>query len=293
MTGAVGRKLGATAIALAVALAAAGVGAMPDTAQAKPPLPVDLELVLAVDVSGSIDDEEAALQRKGYVGALQHPEVIAAVRSGMLRRIAVTYFEWAGNGWQQNVMGWHLIEDRLSSRAFAAALAASPIGTGPWTSISSAIDYAVPLFAANRFEGTRRVIDMSGDGPNNMGRLAPAARDEAVARGIIINGLPIMNDRPNISRFPMPNLDLYYRNCVIGGPGAFIVIANDFKDFARAIRRKLVLEIAGRSGADGPLAPGAGRTAQAADGIPPVPGRGWVPPCDEGERRFRGIIWDE
>jgi hypothetical protein len=264
----------------------AALAALPAPASAA--LPVDLELVLAVDVSGSIDEEEANLQRDGYVAAIADPRVVAAIRSGMLGRIAVTYFEWAGEGWQSPVIGWRLIRDAASARAFAAELTATPINVGPWTSIGSAVDYAVPLFAANDFEGTRRVIDISGDGPNNSGRMAPAARDNAVRKGVIINGLPIMNDRFNISRPPLPHLDLYYKKCVIGGPGAFIVVAQNFGDFARAIRRKLILEIAGLSPATTARSlPGNGRARLirvASDA---------APPCDIGEQRFRGLIWDQ
>ncbi|MPY71812.1 MAG: DUF1194 domain-containing protein [Alphaproteobacteria bacterium] len=283
------RRLLAFAAALMLCLSpAAGTAA----AQAAPARAVDLELVLAVDVSGSIDEGEAALQRQGYVDAFRHPDVIAAIRSGMLRRIAVAYFEWAGEGWQTPVLDWTVIETDADARAFADRLADAPVGTGPWTSISSAIDFAVPMFDANGVEGTRRVIDVSGDGTNNTGRPVPAARDEAVARGIVINGLPIMNDRLNVSRPPMPNLDLYFRNCVIGGPGAFVVTAADFRAFGEAIRRKLVLEIAG-------IVPPAGRLAQRAPGhaqFPPggsdADGRRWTPPCDFGERRFHGLIED-
>lgn len=242
-------------------------------------MPVDLELVLAADVSGSIDPEEARLQRDGYVKAIADPGVVAAIRSGMLGRIAVSYMEWAGEGWQRNIIGWRMIHDQAGAEGFAAELAKAPITVGPWTSISAAIDFARPMFTGNRFEGARRVIDISGDGPNNTGRLAPAARDDAVRRGFIINGLPIVNDRFNISRAPLPDLDLYYKNCVIGGPGAFMVVAKNFADFARAIRRKLILEIAAT---DKPpprlLIRAAARVA---------------PPCDIGERRFRAIQRDE
>ncbi len=256
-------------------------------------VPVDLELILAVDVSGSIDEAEAALQREGYVKAIAHPDIVAAIRGGMLGRIAVTYFEWSGVGWQEKVLDWTLIKDPASARAFSQALARAPIDSGPWTSISGAIDFAVPMFEANGYEGTRRVIDISGDGPNNVGGYVPQARDRAVARGIIINGLPIMNDRPNYVRLPMPNLDLYYRNCVIGGPGAFIVVTHDFKAFATAIRRKLVLEIAARSLPDGQLAQGPRRLALFHHRFPLSAPRDWIPPCDEGERRFQGVRFDE
>lgn len=257
-------------------------------AQARP-APVDLELILAVDVSGSIDAEEARLQRQGYVNAIADPEIVRAIMSGMLGRVAVTYFEWAGDGWQVPVLPWTLIDGPQTAQAFAAKLAAAPLGAGPWTSISDAIRTATPMFDVNQFEGTRRIIDISGDGPNNTGGSVVAERDIAVANHITINGLPIINDRFNVSRAPMPNLDLYYRHCVIGGPGAFIVVAHGFKSFAQAIRRKLILEIAAKrpdGSAVALVATGLAQSGQA-------PGRSWVPPCDEGERRFRGIINDE
>ncbi len=252
------------------------------------PVPVDLELALAIDVSGSIDQDEAQLQRQGYVDAITDPEVIGAIKSGIFGRIAVTYFEWAGEGYQEKVVDWSVIDGPESARAFAAKLSAAPVGTGPWTSISDGINFGARLFPGNGFEGTRRIIDISGDGPNNTGTLVEQARDRAVAQGITINGLPIMNDRPSFNRLPMPNLDLYYRNCVIGGRGAFIVVAENFRTFARAIRRKMILEIAGDPGGQGPIK--ARGLAQAAPG--PAKGR-WVPPCDEGERRFRGWMGED
>jgi len=208
-------------------------------------VPVDLELVVAVDVSGSVDWQEAQLQRDGYVAAFRSPEVIKAIKGGILGKIAVTYVEWAGDGFQTTILPWTLIKDENGALEFADKLSKTDLESGPWTSISSLIDYAVPQFASNDFEGTRRVIDISGDGPNNTGRLVTNARDEAIRQGIIINGLPIINDRLQPSgRKQIADLDKYYTACVIGGPGAFIVIAHDFKDFARAARRKLVFEIA-------------------------------------------------
>jgi hypothetical protein len=275
------------AIAAALVLLLAGSVSAP--AQARP-VPVDLELILAVDVSGSIDEEEARLQRQGYVAAIADPEIVRAIMSGMLGRIAVTYFEWAGDTWQTPVIDWSLIDGPQTAQAFAAKLASAPLGAGPWTSISDAIRTATPMFDVNQFEGTRRIIDISGDGPNNTGGLVEPERDLAVANRITINGLPIINDRFNFSRAPMPNLDLYYRNCVIGGPGAFLVVAHGFKSFAKAIRRKLILEIAGRMPRKPPPRSIVSGLAQAAG--KPDKSR-WVPPCDEGERRFRGIIEDE
>ena len=213
-------------------------------------LPVDIELVLAVDVSGSIDPEEAALQRRGYVEALTHPDVVKAVRGGPFGRIAVTYMEWAGEHHQRIVVAWRLIEDGGSAADFAVELQAQPQHAERWTSISAAIDLSSDLFECNGFEGLRRVIDVSGDGYNNSGRPVGAARDEAVARGITINGLPILNGRPGPGGWPgATDLDAYYEANVIGGAGAFIVPAADFDAFATAIRTKLVREIADLPGA--------------------------------------------
>jgi hypothetical protein len=238
---------------------------------------VDLELALAIDVSGSIDDQEALLQREGYIAAFRHPKIIQAISGGYLRRIAVSYYEWAGFGHMKIIADWTVIHDTTSAHAFAEQLTLEPPQTARRTAISDAITFGVGFLEANRFDGTRRVLDISGDGPNNWGLLVTGARDAAVARGITINGLPIMNGRP--SRFgslPIDNLDLYYQNCVIGGPGAFLVVAEDFTDFAQAILRKLYLEIAGRA----PPAPTTGHH--------PAGGRA-APPCDIGERRWDDI----
>lgn len=258
---------------------------------------VDLELVLAVDVSGSIDEEEARLQRNGYVSAFRSPEVINAIRSGFKKRIAVTYFEWAGFDFQSPTIEWTVIFDEASAHAFAARLASIPIQTGPYTSISGAIDFAVPLFENNGFEGPRRVIDISGDGPNNSGRLVTLARQEALAKGITINGLPIINDRPSrFGRRPMPNLDLYYRKCVIGGPRAFLVVAENFQAFARAVRKKLILEIVGITPNGGQrVLSRNGRTAPVPKPLAPLlvsaDGRE-IPPCNIGESRRR-TWWED
>ena len=229
---------------------------------------VDLELVLAVDVSGSIDEGEAMLQRQGYIAAFRHPRVVSAIRRGPMGRIAVAYYEWAGFGHIKVINDWTIIEDAQSAQVFADRLGAVPYETARRTGISEAIDFAVPYFECNGFSGTRKVIDISGDGPNNWGRLVIHARDAAIAAGITINGLPVVNDRPSPRGTPpTPGLDLYYRNCVIGGVGAFMVVARDFDDFAGAVLRKLILEI---SGAAPParLVPAATRAA---------------PPCDVGD----------
>jgi len=239
--------------------------------------PVDLELALGVDVSGSVDDHEAMLQRQGYIAAFRHPDVIRAMEQGILGRIAVAYYEWAGYGHMRIISDWTLIDGAEAARAFAGSLELNPPETAYRTAISSAIDFAVTYFDVNDFEGTRRVVDISGDGANNWGGPVTLARDRAVLAGVIINGLPIVNDRPGPSGRPQTsNLDLYYENCVIGGPGAFIVIANSFQEFAEAVRRKLIMEIADLAPPDPPARLVAAQFA---------PER-VAPPCNVGERRW-------
>ncbi len=209
-------------------------------------IPVDLELVLAADISGSMDDVELALQRQGYLRALTSPRVIKAIRSGQHRRIAIAFVEWAGPHWQNVVAEWTLVYDAASAEAFASKIGESPLDNEARTSISTVIDFIAPMFAANGFKGTRRVIDISGDGPNNRGRSVIAARDEALALGLTINGLPIINDRESpYGRPPSGDLDIYYRDYVIGGPGAFMIPVTGMKNFAQAIAAKLIREIAG------------------------------------------------
>lgn len=239
--------------------------------------PVDLELALGIDVSGSVDDQEAILQRNGYIAAFRHPDVIRAIEEGMLGRIAVAYYEWAGYGHMRVIADWTQIENAKTANAFADLLTLNPPRTAHRTAIASAIDFAALWFDMNEFEGTRRVVDISGDGPNNWGEAVTGARDRAVEMGVTINGLPIVNDRPGPSGRPqIRNLDLYYRDCVIGGPGAFIVVASSFEEFAVAVRKKLIIEIAGLAPPDPParLIP-----AQL------LPER-VAPPCDVGERRW-------
>jgi len=214
--------------------------------------PVDLELVVAVDISRSVDDVEARLQRQGYIEAFQNPRVIEAIQAGIIGAIAVTYVEWAGADYQRTMIDWFLIRDGESAAEFAARIAALPRLSMGWTSISGAIDYCSLQFGT-AYQGVRRVIDVSGDGANNSGRAARLARDEAVAQGIVINGLPILNDRPNFGRPAERNLDTYYEEEVIGGPGSFLIAAEDFNAFGSAILSKLIREIA--------AAPGAARAA--------------------------------
>jgi hypothetical protein len=209
---------------------------------------VDLELVLAVDISNSMDLEEAALVRQGFIRAFRHPDVIDAIQRGRFGRIAVTYVEWGSDQYQRTKVDWAEVADAGNAAVFAEAVERSSLDIVEWTSISAAIAFGAQNFEGNGFRSERRIIDISGDGPNNQGTYVNLARDLAVADGIVINGLPIINDRPQVYGFPpFPDLDLYYQDCVIGGPGSFIVVADGFKDFARAILRKLVTEIAGRA----------------------------------------------
>lgn len=207
---------------------------------------VDLELVLAVDVSRSIDEREYELQRRGYADALRHPTVLQAIRATASGRIAVTLVEWSGSDFQKIVVPWMTISDSASADQFVARLVAEPRAYWGWTSISGAIDFCARLFG-NPFEGRRKVIDISGDGINNSGRSASTARDEALARGIAINGLVILSDSPppGARGMPQPPLDEFYRENVIGGPGAFVIAIDDFESLAYAMVNKLIKEIAG------------------------------------------------
>ena len=209
---------------------------------------VDLELVLAVDVSRSMDMDEQNLQRDGYVAAFRHKEVIDAIASGPNGRVAVSYVEWAGPSFQRTLVPWTVIDGEASAQAFADRLAKAPISREHGTSISHSLIYVGPSFEGNGFAGDRRVIDVSGDGPNNMGVPVTIARDPLVQAGITINGLPIMIKRAG-GFASIENLDIYYEDCVIGGTGAFLVPVTDIHKLASAIRRKLVLEIAARPGA--------------------------------------------
>ena len=209
---------------------------------------VDLQLVLAVDISRSMDQDEQTLQRAGYVAALRDPEVIRAIQGGPLGRIAISYVEWAGHGLQTVLVPWTLIDGAQSAALVADALAVQPLQRLRRTSISNALTFSAAHFETSGFQSARRVIDVSGDGPNNQGFGVVAARDAVVDQGITINGLPIMLKTGFPSGFfDVQDLDLYYEDCVIGGFGAFIVTVQDMTEFADAIRRKLILEIAGRT----------------------------------------------
>ena len=206
---------------------------------------VDLALVLAIDISRSVDEVEAALQRQGYIAALTNDKVIRAIGSGAIGRIGLAYVEWAGVNTQHTVVPWTTIRSADDAHKFAGAIAAAPVSSMSWTSISGAIDYSKRLLESSGYEAGRYVIDVSGDGRNNSGRPAELARDEAVAAGITINGLPIINDRANFGRPAEADLDQYYERAVIGGPGAFMILATSFEAFGSAILSKLIKEIAG------------------------------------------------
>jgi hypothetical protein len=199
----------------------------------------DLALVLAVDASGSVDHHRFELQKQGYVAAFRNPRVLQAIRSGLSQAIAVTMFQWTGPRLQIQVVPWMLIRDEASAEGFAAAIESAPRQLfGGGTSISGAIDYSRLLLAQNPFGAARRVIDVSGDGSNNSGRPVTSARDDAARAGVGVNGLPILSIEPD--------LDTYYRDFVIGGPGAFMVPAASYDTFADAILKKLITEIAER-----------------------------------------------
>jgi len=209
-------------------------------------IPVDVELVIAVDVSYSMDPDEQALQREGYILALTSKEFLQALRQGANGKIAIIYFEWAGQSDQKVIMPWRLIDGPEAADAVAAELARAPYRRASRTSISGALRFAKPLFEESGYKGLRRVIDVSGDGANNAGPLVVPMRDEVLAAGITINGLPIMLKRPFVGTMDIENLDVYYEDCVIGGPGAFVVPIREREKFIEATRTKLVLEIAGR-----------------------------------------------
>ena len=208
---------------------------------------VDAEVVLAVDVSYSMDPEEQELQREGYMAALTSREFLQALRQGMHGRIALTYVEWAGMHHRQIIVPWRMIDGPESADGFAADIGRARYTRASRTSISGALLFSAPLFEGSGYRGIRRVIDVSGDGVNNNGPLVTVTRDDVVAQGITINGLPILLKRPNASTMDIDQLDIYYEDCVIGGPGAFVIPIKERDQFKEAIRTKLVLEIAGRT----------------------------------------------
>lgn len=220
------------------------------------PTQVDLALVLAVDVSTSMDPDEQDLQRQGYVEAFRSSLVHDAIRNGMYGQIAVAYVEWAGvhaPRYQSLVVPWTILSGSSDAASFADRLAQTPVHRVAGTSISGAIDFSVALFWSGHVLASRRVIDISGDGSNNQGRLVTDARDEAVARGVTINGLPIMLKEPD--RRENAALDAYYRDCVIGGPGAFMIPVRARQQFLTETKAKIVREIAGTIAPSVPVQP--------------------------------------
>jgi hypothetical protein len=206
---------------------------------------VDLALALAIDISGSIDPDEARLQRQGYVEAFTDPVIIKAILGGNHGRIAVAYYEWSDSYVQKLLIDWTLLDSEVAIRGFAARLSSAPISIARRTSISGAIRYAIPMFGRSPYEADRKVLDISGDGSNNDGGLVTDLRHDALKERIVINGLPIMNDRPNPYGFPSEtDLDKYYLHCVTGGPRSFVEVAVNFEDFPRAVRKKLLQEVA-------------------------------------------------
>jgi len=209
---------------------------------------VDLLLVLAADVSRSVDASKFQLQREGYAAAVSNPRVLDAVRSGRNGRIGVIYIEWSGVGSQRVLIDWTTLSDAESAKAFGDRLLEAPRSFADRTSISGAIEFAMTQFARAPFEAVRKTIDISGDGTNNAGRDVTLARDEAVAKGVTINGLVILSATPlpwNPDHTNPPGgLDNYYRTNVVGGPGAFVLVAKDFSSFGEAIIEKMIAEVA-------------------------------------------------
>lgn len=226
-------------------LAAALLALLAPSSRAAAQVAVDVELVLAVDISYSMDFDELALQREGYITALTSKEFIDALRGGAHGKIALIYIEWAGTHEQTIVVPWTLIDGKAAADAFAAKLAAAPVRRTYRTSISGGLIFSAAQFGNGGFKGTRRVIDISGDGTNNQGALIEPTRDEIVAKGIIINGLPLQLKAPTGSMLDINNLHEYYEDCVIGGPGSFVVPVRSRDQFVNAVRQKLILEVSG------------------------------------------------
>jgi len=251
--------------------------------------PVDVELVLAVDVSLSMSPMELDIQRKGYAAALTDDRVLQAIADGGHGKIAVTYFEWAGVSSQHVIVPWTLIANRADAERVAAMLSAQPANSARRTSIAAALEFGADLFAESQYRGIKRVIDISGDGPNNQGEPVVSARDGVIGQGIVINGLPLMTTGGIIGAYSVADLDRYYSDCVIGGPGAFMIPINDWTQFPEAIRRKLVLELAG------PRSP-AWRAEMEIDSLPVILAQSTPPTdCMIGEKmwRDRSWMWDE
>jgi uncharacterized protein DUF1194 len=241
-------SLGAVFVACALAcdIAVAAPGQRSDVPDKPAAASVDIELVIAVDVSYSMDPDELAVQREGYAQAIVSKDFLQALKAGPNGKISMTYFEWSAASDQKIIIPWRLIDGPETADSVANEITNAPIRRGSRTSISGAIQFAMPLFADDPYRGLRRVIDISGDGPNNNGSPITPVRDEALGKGIVINGLPIMVKQPSLATTDIENLDWYYEDCVIGGPGSFVVAIRDRDKFKEAIRTKLLLEVAGR-----------------------------------------------
>lgn len=206
---------------------------------------VDVELLLSIDVSRSIEPEEYLIQRDGYVAALTHPQVVGAMLSGPYGRVALSVVEWAGATQQRVVVPWTLVASAEDAAAIAGQLANEQPVFWRRTSISAMLGFAASLFDNNGFTSQRQIIDVSGDGPNNDGPPVALARDAVLARGIVINGLPLLTRNISMRYFELDDLDQYYQDCVVGGPGSFVIPVTRWEDFAETVRRKLVLELSG------------------------------------------------
>ena len=229
-----------------LATLALAAGLATGAARADEGIKVDAELVLAVDVSRSMTARELEIQRRGYAEALVSDEVVDAIARGYHGQVAMLFMEWAGMRSRRVVVGWTLIRGRDDAQAFADKLTADFSSGMRRTSISGAIDFAATLFEDNGFDSHRQVIDISGDGPNNDGRPVTFARDQALAQGVVINGLPLMTQEGMGMQWRLEDLDAYYYHCVIGGMGAFVIPVTEWAHFPQAVRRKLALELSNR-----------------------------------------------
>ncbi|TDR87219.1 DUF1194 domain-containing protein [Enterovirga rhinocerotis] len=264
---------------IATSLAASLEFCLAALAPARAQTEVDLALVIAVDISYSMDPDEQLLQREGFIQAFRSPEVHAAIRRGTIGRIGVVYVEWAGAQDQQVVLPWTVIDGAAAATAFAASLSQKPTRRASRTSISGAIEFSAKLLAASELQASRQVIDISGDGPNNAGRPVTAARDDAVERGITVNGLPIMLKEGGV--FDLADLDAYYRACVIGGPGSFLVPVRSREQFVAAVKTKIIMEVAALP------SPGRAPPEQGGGLVVPVQRQGAPVNCLIGEMQWR------
>ena len=266
------------------ALLAVSAAILPPASVSRADEPVDVELILAVDVSLSMSPDELEIQRHGYAAALTHDHVLQAIADGAHGKIAVTYVEWAGTTWQRVIVPWTVIANRADAERVVEKLSAQPPDSARRTSISGALQFGSDLFAESGFQGDKRVIDISGDGPNNQGAPVDGVRDELVGQGIIINGLPLMTRSGLGSAYDVDHLDRYYSDCVIGGPGAFMIPVNDWTQFPEAIRRKLVLELAGPASPQWAAEEAEHPPVVLIDDKPPVD-------CQLGEKMWRNRNW--